>query len=99
MPVICLLLILTAIPLSAAQDGAITGSVTGVVLDAERRPLPGATVYGLPEKDMRKQFRTTTDAAGEFTLSNIPAGYVYLHAFKEHDGYPYDFFSFFWNGE
>ncbi len=71
------------------------GSAAGVVLDSAGKPLAGATVYALPEEDMTKQIRTTSDSAGRFTLGGIPAGGAYLHAFKETDGYPYNFFSFF----
>jgi hypothetical protein len=71
------------------------GSAIGVVLDNAGRPLAGATVYALPEEDMTKQIRTTSDAAGRFTLAGLPAGGVYLDAFKESDGYPYGFFSFY----
>jgi carboxypeptidase family protein len=71
------------------------GSATGVVLDSSGSPLAEATVYALPEKDMTKQIRTTSDSSGHFTLRGIPAGAAYLHAYKETDGYPYNFFSFF----
>ena len=71
------------------------GSAKGVVLDSAGKPLAGATVYALPEEDMTKQIRTTSDSAGRFTLGGIPAGGAYLDAFKESDGYPYNFFSFF----
>jgi hypothetical protein len=71
------------------------GSLSGVVLDAQGHVLAKATVYGVPETDPRQQFHTITDDAGEFTLSKLPAGVLYLSAFKESDEYPYDFFSFF----
>lgn len=71
------------------------GSATGVVLDSAGKPLAGATVYALPEEDMNNQIRTSSDSAGRFTLGGIAAGGAYLDAFKETDGYPYNFFSFF----
>lgn len=70
-------------------------SATGVVLDSAGKPLAGATVYALPELDMLHQIRTSTDSAGRFTLRDLPPGSVYLDAFKESDGYPYNMFSFF----
>jgi carboxypeptidase family protein len=63
------------------------GSATGVVLDSSGSPLAKATVYALPEKDMTKQIRTTSDSSGHFTLEGIPAGGAYLDAFKETDCY------------
>jgi len=74
------------------------GTVQGVVLDVERQPISGATVYGLPESDMRRRIRTRTDPLGRFTLTDVPAGSIYLHAFKESDWYPDNFYSFFANG-
>lgn len=71
------------------------GSATGVVLDSSGSPLAKATVYALPEEDMTKQIRTTSDSSGHFTLEGMPAGAVYLDAYKETDGYPYNFFSFY----
>jgi hypothetical protein len=72
-----------------------SGSVSGVVLDDEGRLISGATVYALPEKDMRKQLRTTTDERGRFLLEAIPAGGVYVDAYKESEGLPYNYFAFF----
>jgi hypothetical protein len=72
-----------------------TGSVSGIVLDGNGKPLPRANVYAIPETDMRKQFPTVTNDAGEFTLRDLPEGTIHLSAFKESDGYPYNFFSFF----
>jgi hypothetical protein len=71
------------------------GTIEGIVLDEQGKPLPDAVVYGLPEKDMRNQLHTTTDKDGRFTLHNVPVGGVYLSAFKESAWYPYNFFSFF----
>ena len=71
------------------------GAATGVVLDSSGSPLTDATVYALPAEDMTKQIRTTSDSSGHFTLEGIPAGAAYLDAYKETDGYPYNFFSFF----
>jgi hypothetical protein len=86
-------LVLTPRP-SASQSAAI-GSIHGLVLRQDGQPLSDATILGLPEEDMRRQIRTTTDNQGKFLLENVPAGLVYVHAFKESDWYPYNFFSFF----
>ena len=77
----------------ARSDGL--GSATGVVLDSAGKPLADATVYALPEENMTRQIRTTSDAAGRFALGGLPPGGVYLSAFKESDGYPYNFFPSF----
>ena len=71
------------------------GSIEGIVLEGNGKPLSGATVYALPENDMTKQFHTITGDAGKFILDGLPEGGAYLSAFKERDGYPYNFFSFF----
>jgi hypothetical protein len=70
------------------------GSVEGIVLDGSGEPLAGATVFGRPEKNMIKEIRTQSDANGRFLLTRVPAGGVYLDAFKEDEGYPYTFFAF-----
>jgi hypothetical protein len=71
------------------------GSIRGLVLTEDGKPLANATVYGLRELDMTHQLRTTTDDKGQFLLEKIPAGSIYLLAFKESDWYPYNFFAFF----
>ena len=71
------------------------GSVAGVVLDDEGRFIRDATVYALPEKDMRKQLTTSTDEQGRFLLKAVPTGSVYIDAYKENDGLPHNFFAFF----
>jgi hypothetical protein len=69
-----------------------TGSVEGIVLDGERKPLAGATVF---IGTLAKGPRTRTDAEGKFVLRDVPIGNVGLDAYKESDGYPYNMFSFF----
>jgi len=71
------------------------GSATGIVLDNTGKPLAAARVYALPEEEMTKAIWTTSDATGRFKLEGLPAGGAYLDAFKESDGYPYAFFSFY----
>jgi hypothetical protein len=72
------------------------GSVQGIVLDGDGNPLPGARVSAHPFTDMvNSRIYTDTDEAGRFDLRGIPAGGVYLRAFKESDGYPYNNFAFY----
>src|SRR5579864_5646258 len=72
------------------------GSVAGVVLDQEGKPIPDADVYAVPEQDMRTLLAsTTTDPAGKFILHDLPAVVVYVYAYKESDGYPKTFARFF----
>ena len=72
------------------------GSVEGVVVDEQGKPIPDADIYALPEQDMRRQVgSTTTDSAGKFILHDLPAEVVYVYAYKERDGYPNTFARFF----
>jgi hypothetical protein len=80
---------------SSAQITA-TGSVEGVVLDQQGKPIPDANVYANLEEDMRRPAATaTTDSAGKFLLRDLPAARVYIYAYKESDGYPNGFAAFF----
>jgi len=79
--------------LSQAQTTIpIPASIRGIVVGEEGKPLVGATVYAY--SDLRTQVRALTDAEGKFTLIPAPTGEVYIDAFKESDGYPYNFFGF-----
>ena len=73
------------------------GSIQGTVFDEKGKPLANAIVYALPEqnKSTQIQVRTFTDAQGKFLLRDIPLGKVSVDAFKESDGYPYNYFPFF----
>ena len=93
-PAVALVVLVLTAP-SCVSEAPLTSSVQGTVLAEDGQPLVDATVYGLPELDMIHQIRTQTDGDGRFFLKQIPPGAVYLHAFKESDWYPYDFFSFF----
>jgi hypothetical protein len=97
---VCLLVILfLVLPIPSFSQTAIPpglGSIEGVVLDDAGKPISGATVYGLPEQDMRKGIFATSDTAGKFTLQDVPTGNAYLHAFKESEGYPNNFYAFYY---
>jgi hypothetical protein len=70
-------------------------SVEGVVFDGDGHPLVEADVYALPGQDMLHPIWAKTDKEGRFIVHNLPPGRVYLHAYKESEDYPYDFFSFY----
>lgn len=101
-PTLILMFLSLMVPYKAnAQPGqnAPVTSVQGVVLDKDGNPIPAATVYGLPEQDMRKPISTTSDDSGNFVLDGVPVGNVYMHAFKVADGYPDGFYAFFKTNE
>jgi hypothetical protein len=50
---------------------------------------------GFPSKTCERRFGETSDSAGKFTLPNVPAGNVYVLAFKESEGYPNNFYAFY----
>jgi len=72
------------------------GMVEGVVVDADGKPLPGATVTSYT--DARGATRDVTqyqaNGNGEFSL-HLPEGKVWLSAHKNSEGYPYAFFAFY----
>jgi hypothetical protein len=71
------------------------GLVEGVVLDQQNKPVSNANVFALLEKDMRKPIAATSDDAGRFSLRDVPIGVIYVFGFKESEGYPYEFYSFY----
>ena len=96
MLIVLILSWLFAMPVLAQKaDSNLSGSIEGTVLNEVGKPIAGATVFGLPENDMRHQIRTITDEFGHFRLSDIPLGNVYVDAYKESEGYTYNFFAFF----
>ena len=83
-------------PLKSSAQITTTGSVEGVVLDQQGKPIPDADVYANLEEDMRRPIAVaTTDSAGKFLLHDLPAARVYIYAYKESDGYPNGFAAFF----
>ncbi len=73
---------------------AAVGTIQGVVLGQDSKPILGANVWALAG-DVRYPIATTSDAAGTFTLRDVPDGDVYVLAFKESEGYPYPFYAFY----
>ena len=73
---------LATFQIARAQDQVATlGSIQGLVVGQDSKPLPEANVWALAG-DVRYPITTTSDAAGMFTLRNIPIGEVYVLAFK-----------------
>ena len=67
------------------------GSIEGTVIDLNGKPVAGAGV----KVDVNERSFTISDAAGKFTLRDMPSGDVYLYAYKESEGYPDQLFRFF----
>jgi hypothetical protein len=72
------------------------GTVEGVVVDGEGKPLPGATVtsYTQARGATRDVMQYQTNGNGEFSL-HLPEGKAWLSAHKNSEGYPYAFFAFY----
>jgi hypothetical protein len=72
------------------------GTVEGVVVDAQGKPLPDATVtsYTHATGVTRDVMQYQTNANGEFSL-HLPEGKVWLSAHKNSEEYPYAFFAFY----
>jgi hypothetical protein len=84
--------------LSNSAQITTTGSVEGVVIDLQGKPISDVNVYALPEADMRRLAASaTTDSTGKFILQFLPPGGYFVYAYKESDGYPRAFFRFFTN--
>lgn len=82
-------------PLNCPAQDTTTGSVEGVVLDQQGKPIPDADVYANLEEDMRHPAaETTTDSAGKFLLRDLPPKRIYIYAYKESDGYPNGLWQF-----
>ena len=59
-------------PSLQAQTGM--GTIQGNLIDADGRPVTGVTVQAIDVLDPARSFAATTDAAGVFTISNVPVG-------------------------
>jgi hypothetical protein len=83
---------------SAATSGpAANGTIRGLVVTTDNKPLEGATVYALPALNMHQQLRAQTDSNGKYLIKDVPSGEAYVSVFDEDKGYPYNFFAFFTN--
>jgi carboxypeptidase family protein len=69
-----------------------TGSVRGVVLDEDGKPVAGATVFAAGTA--YKPSAVSNDE-GQFLLQGLAPGNWGLLAYKKSDGYPANFFAFF----
>lgn len=62
-------------------------SVTGTVLDRDRKPLPNVIVGLIPDEPLRPRFdlyrSTSTDAAGRYQLNRIPPGNYKLFSWED----------------
>lgn len=85
--------ILFAFTPASAQETP--GSIEGVIRDLSRAPVSDASVYAYDYYNFRTRINTTADSNGRFVLRDLPPGTYSVHAYKESDGYPDTFFSFF----
>jgi protocatechuate 3,4-dioxygenase beta subunit len=93
---ILIVLLGASIP-AAAFVGA--GALEINVQDLNGKPVPQATVYAIyAERVGGRVPRFTADAEGRVGIRNLSPGTYEIHAFKESEGYPDTFFSFFING-
>lgn len=72
------------------------GTVEGVVVDGDGKPLPDATVtsYAQARGATRDVMQHQANGNGEFSL-HLPEGKVWLSAHKNSEGFPYAFFAFY----
>jgi len=90
------MVILLPLGIGSPQREVRWGTVDGLVIDSEGRPLPEATVtsYIDAKGATRDVTQHKADAQGRFTFS-LPEGSVWLCAHKTSDEYPYPFFAFY----
>ena len=77
-------ILVLAIAFAAARAQSVGGVVSGVVTDADRKPLAGAAIL-LVESETDRRRNVLTDAEGAFTLSSVPPGEYRIEA--EDEGY------------
>lgn len=66
-------LLLLALPARAFGQAQNTGTIGGNVLDASKSVIPGASIT-LTSDDHGNVYRSTSNAQGEFTFNDLPAG-------------------------
>lgn len=74
--VLCLMLGALALPTTAAAQGVTTGSLTGIVKDAQEKPVAGATVLAL-HVPSGTTYEATTRADGRYTIPGMRVGGPY----------------------
>ena len=90
----CLLLI--GLGLRSSEAAAVSGAVSGVVVDPEGGTLSGATVVAVVSSPNDTRERTSISGEqGSFLLTELPVGEGTLYAHKEVDNYPEQLFAFF----
>jgi hypothetical protein len=67
-----------------------TGTVEGVVVDSENKPVEEAYVYAdvLTLPVPARPYTVQSDAQGHFVLDDVPPGRIVMRAYKEADKYP-----------
>jgi hypothetical protein len=86
----CTFILMTALLSADAQVDSATGGASGVVLDAKGKPLAGATVF---LEGALHSPSAVTDSEGRFLIRGFSGDWG-LSAYKEADGYPYNFAAF-----
>jgi hypothetical protein len=91
-----LLISLQIYAFSFAQTAKTTlGSVEGVVVDQQGKPIPNMDIDVYRQEDMQTRAGSaTTDSAGKFVVHDLPAELILIYAFKEKDGYLRGFSNF-----
>jgi hypothetical protein len=72
------------------------GTVEGIVVDGDGKPLPDATItsYSFAIGGTRNTMQHQANGNGQFSL-RLPEGTAWLSAHKSSAGYPYAFFAFY----
>jgi hypothetical protein len=74
--VLCLMSLSLTLPASAAAQGVTTGSLTGIVKDAQEKPVAGATVLAL-HVPSGTTYEATTRADGRYSIPGMRVGGPY----------------------
>ena len=75
------------------------GAISGKVIDAQNRPVARANVYAdILGKPAGRRHSTVSGPDGKFQLDSLQSGEYVVHASKDQEGYPDNFFAFFASG-
>lgn len=90
----CVLFCMILFPCLSAigQAARPTGVVRGTVVDIDGKPVAGATVF---LAGGRSELPTRTKDDGSFELAGIAVGRAFVVAYKQVDGYPWNFSNFY----